>query len=93
MTFELQPDRKFWLLVRKIIQGIKNNKKFSYRPLLEALGFDPKFARCSLCGNKFVSYFSKSEQVFLCRRCALPHNVHGDALRGLKVDKNELVLI
>ena len=81
MTFELQPDRKFWLLIRKSFQDLKNNKKFSYKPLLKALGFAPNFARCSVCGSKYVAYFSKSEQVFLCRRCAL------------KIDKNDLVLI
>jgi DNA repair protein RecO (recombination protein O) len=81
LTFELQPDRKFWLLIRKIFQDLKNNKKISYKPFLEALGFSPKFARCNVCASKFVVYFSKTEQVFLCRKCAL------------KVDKNDLVLI
>jgi len=70
MTFELQPDRKFWLLIRKTFQNLKNNKKFSYKPLLNALGFALDFARCSVCDSKFVVYFSKTEQVFLCRRCA-----------------------
>ncbi|NCO15261.1 DNA repair protein RecO [Candidatus Wolfebacteria bacterium CG18_big_fil_WC_8_21_14_2_50_39_7] len=70
MTFELQPDRKFWLLIRKTFQNLKNNKKFSYKPLLKALGFALDFARCSVCDSKFVVYFSKTEQVFLCRRCA-----------------------
>ena len=81
MTFELQPDRKFWLLIRRTFQNLKNYKKFSYKPLLKALGFAPDFARCNVCDSKFVAYFSKTEQVFLCRRCAL------------KIDKNELVLV
>jgi recombinational DNA repair protein (RecF pathway) len=81
MTFELQPDRKLWLLIRKTSQEIKNNKKLSYKPLLKNLGFDSAFARCHVCGSKFVAYFSKTEQVFLCQRC------------GSKIDKNELVLI
>ncbi len=81
MTFEIQPDRKLWLLIRKILQNLKNNKKFSYRPLLEEFGFSPKFARCNVCDSKSVVYFSKAEQVFLCRKCAL------------KINKNELILI
>ncbi len=75
MTFEIQPDRKLWLLIRKIFQNLKNNKKFSYRPLLEELGFSPKFARCKVCDGKPVVYFSKTEQVFLCRQCALPRHL------------------
>jgi len=81
MTFELQPDRKFWLLIRKISQELKNNKKFSYKLLLKVLGFSPEFARCHVCASKFVPYFSKTEQVFLCQKCAF------------KIDKNELILI
>jgi len=80
MTFELQPDRKFWLLIRRTFQNLKNNKKFSYEPLLKALGFAPDFARCSACASKFVAYFSKTEQVFLCQRCAS------------KAPKDELIL-
>lgn len=81
MTFELQPDRKLWLLIRRTFQNLKNNKKFSYESLLRVLGFAPDFARCNVCGGKFVTYFSKSEQVFLCRACAS------------KVSKDELILI
>ena len=81
MTSELQPDRKLWLLIRRTFQNLKNNKKFSYESLLRALGFAPDFARCNVCGGKFVAYFSKSEQVFLCRVCAS------------KVSKDELILI
>lgn len=81
MTFELQPDRILWLLIKKTFQNLKNNKKFSYKPFLKVLGFAPDFARCNVCSSKFVVYFSKSEQIFLCRKCAL------------KIDKNELILV
>ena len=81
MTFELQKDKSLWLIIKKTFHDIKNNKKISYRPLLENLGFDPKFAQCSVCENKNVVYFSKTEQVFLCQKCAF------------KISKNELVLI
>jgi len=81
MTYEFQPDKNLWTLIKKTFQDIKNNRKISFRPLLEALGFAPKFAQCAVCENKKVAYFSKTEQVFLCEKCAL------------KVDKNELVLV
>jgi len=81
MTYELQPDKNLWTLIKKTFQNLKNNKKISYRPLIEALGFSPEFAGCDVCGSKKVVYFSKTEQVFLCEKCAL------------KIDKNELILI
>ncbi len=81
MTYEFQQDKHLWSLIKKIFQNLKNNKDISLRPLIEAFGFDPKFAKCSVCESKNIYYFSKTEQVFLCSKC------------GLKVDKNELVLI
>ena len=81
MTPELQPDKKLWLTIKKSFEDFKNNKKFSYKPLLEVLGFAQDFARCHVCGNKSVIYFSKTEQVFLCKRC------------GLKIPRNEVILI
>lgn len=81
MTFELQPDKNLWLLIKKIFQDLRDNKKISYQPLLKALGFASDFARCNVCASKFIPYFSKTEQVFLCRRCAL------------KVPQDELILI
>lgn len=70
MTLELQPDKNLWFLIKKTFQDLKDNKRISYKPLLEVLGFAPKFARCNVCASKVVAYFSKTEQVFLCRRCA-----------------------
>jgi len=81
MTFELQPDKNFWSIIKKTFQDLKNNKEISYRPLIKVLGFAPDFSRCNVCDSKFVAYFSKTEQVFLCRRC------------GLKVPQDEVILI
>jgi len=75
MTFELQPDKHFWSVIKKIFENLKNNKKISYRPMLKALGFAPDFSRCHICHSKFVTYFSKSEQIFLCRRCVSSHHL------------------
>jgi len=73
MTFELQPDKQLWLTIKKSFDNLKKNKKFFYKPLLKVLGFSPDFSRCNVCDSKFVAYFSKTEQVFLCSKCALPH--------------------
>jgi len=79
MTFEFQPDKKFWLLAKKAFREIKDGKKISYRPLIGALGFEPAFARCNLCGGKYPIYFSKTEQVFLCRRCGFRYGMPSGA--------------
>lgn len=81
MTFEFQPDRKFWLILRKTFRDINSGKKFSYGSFLGILGFSPKFASCNVCNSKFTAYFSKTEQVFLCRKC------------GWKIPKDEVILI
>ena len=80
MTYEFQPDKKLWLILKKSFEDLKN-KSFSYKPLLKALGFAPDFAECSVCKNKMVKFFSPKEQVFLCQKC------------GLKITKDEVVLI
>ena len=74
MTFELQPDSDLWNLLKK-------NKKFSNNDLLSVLGFDPEFSECGACSAKKPEFFSKTEQVFLCKRCSL------------KIPKNEVILI
>lgn len=79
MTFEFQKDRKVWLLLKKILKNPPQD--FSYKPFLEALGFSPQFARCAICQSANVVYFSKTEQIFFCRRC------------GLKIPKDEVILI
>lgn len=79
MTFEFQKDRKIWLLLKKFLKNPPQD--FSYKPFLEALGFSPQFAHCTVCENSDVAYFSKTEQVFLCRR------------HGLKIPRDEVILI
>ena len=79
MTFEFQKDRKIWLLLKKFLKNPSQN--FSYKPFLETLGFSPQFARCAICQNTNVVCFSKTEQIFFCKRC------------GLKIPKDEVILI
>jgi recombinational DNA repair protein (RecF pathway) len=68
MTFEFEPDKKIWLILKKTL-GNATLQNFSYAPLLSALGFAPDFASCAVCKNKSVFYFSKSENIFLCKKC------------------------
>ena len=79
ITMELQPDKKIWLTIKKSFKNLEEDK-FSYKPILQALGFDPQFASCNVC-EKQVDYFSKTEHVFLCKKCAV------------KIKKDEVVLM
>ncbi len=74
MTFELQPDHNLWNILKK-------NKKISNKDLLSVLGFDPAYAECGVCAVKKPEFFSKTEQIFLCKRCAS------------KAPKNEVIFI
>lgn len=80
MTFGSQPDKKLWLAVKKAFENIKTGK-FSFKPLLQIVGFGPEFATCAICKAKQVNYFSVKEQIFFCAKCA-----------G-KIPKNEVILI
>jgi len=37
--------------------------------LLSLLGYDPRHARCELCGEDAVSHFTARDQAFVCLRC------------------------
>ena len=74
MTPELQPDHDLWNFLKK-------NKKFSNKEILGVLGFGPAYAECGVCNAKKPELFSKTEQIFLCKRCAS------------KAPKNEIILI
>lgn len=72
MTVESQSDKKLWLTIKKSFDDLKN-KNFSWKPILEVIGFAPDFASCNICRKKPVRYFSVKEQVFLCSDCGSPH--------------------
>ncbi len=82
MTFELQPDKKLWLVIKKNFKDFKG-VKFSYKSLLEVLGFSSTFAKCQICNKKSIAYFLIPDTVFLCRSCA----------NNSKINKNELIYI
>ena len=93
MTFEGNQDKKLWLTLKKSFEDLKSRreagtpteasglKKFSFKPLLNVLGFATDYATCNVCKNKKVDYFSTKEHLFLCAKCI-----------G-KIPKNEVVLI
>ncbi|MCX6702488.1 MAG: DNA repair protein RecO [Candidatus Wolfebacteria bacterium] len=89
MVYEFQPDKKFWLAVKKSFEDMKSlpagrqGKKISYKSLLEILGFSPEFAGCSKCGGKKLKFFLMKDHIFFCEKCAADS----------KIPKIEVVLI
>ena len=69
MTVEEQSDLNLWNSITKAANQIERGKKFSYVPLLDALGFSPKYASCAGCKNKQVTHFVPDEQLFFCNKC------------------------
>lgn len=65
LSFTADPDLRLWhWLNRSLKKGPIKFKEF-----LKILGYDSAAARCEDCGSKNVSYFSATDQSFLCRRC------------------------
>lgn len=90
MTFELHQDLRLWQAIKKIFSAdlVSLEDKVIYRGLLKILGFDPEHASCVVCDNPQADYFSKSEHIFLCAKCAR----HGRGAAG-KIAQNQLLFI
>lgn len=84
MTFDLQPDARFYAAIKKIFEHFvdyKDKQKIIYFHLLKILGFDSTFALCARCQKKEVDFFKIDDHIFLCEKCSL------------KVSEGEIVLI
>lgn len=63
---EFVPDLQIW---HHLVRSLKE-RKVKNSVILKFLGYNPLLARCEFCSQKNVAYFSITNQVFLCRRCA-----------------------
>ena len=84
MTFDLQPDARFYAAIKKILEHFvdyKDKQKIIYFHLLKILGFDSTFALCARCQKKEVDFFKIDDHIFLCEKCSL------------KIPEGELILI
>ena len=72
---DLQAEPDLWqLLVREA---------FSWNGVLRTLGWDPRGARCALCGGR-AEYFSVARQEFFCRTCV--SKMGGNRVSYIKVE-------
>ncbi|MEK7635614.1 MAG: DNA repair protein RecO [Patescibacteria group bacterium] len=72
MTFDLQPDTRFYAAIKKILEHFidyKDKQKIIYFHLLKILGFDPTFALCAACHKKEIKFFEVNNHEFLCGNC------------------------
>ena len=84
MTFDLQPDARFYAAIKKILEHLaeyKEGQEIIYFHLLKILGFDSKFALCAACHSGEINFFQITDNIFFCGKCSL------------KNQKDELVLI
>lgn len=65
ITLEGHADSHLWQIIRQSLVS----RRFNYRRLLTALGFDPRYAVCQNCQRSHPSYFSPFLQHFFCRHC------------------------
>lgn len=84
MTFDLQPDARFYAAIKKIFERFvdyKDKQKIIYFHLLKILGFDSTFALCAGCHKKEVDFFKIDDHIFLCEKCSF------------KIPEGELILL
>jgi DNA repair protein RecO (recombination protein O) len=79
MNLEYQKDPKIWYFLKNHLNNLPSTE--AYKKLLEILGFSPQFAQCAICKDKNIAYFSKTNQIFFCKK------------HGFKISKNEVILI
>jgi len=94
MTFELHQDLRLWQAIKKIFSAdlVELEDRIIYLGLLKILGFDSEYASCVVCDNPQTDYFSKSEHIFLCIKCACPAKRDSLAAAG-KITQNQLLFI
>lgn len=66
IPFDLPDETFFKNVADKLLAGI-NDRNF----ILSCAGYDPKYAKCGICGDDKIVYFSKSNIIFLCQSCLL----------------------
>ena len=59
------PDEDFFTGVTENLLSGKNDSNL----VLSLAGYDPKYAKCGICGSEKIVYFSKSNIIFLCQSC------------------------
>jgi recombinational DNA repair protein (RecF pathway) len=72
---EMQADAELWQL---LVRG-----PFSWNSVLQTLGWDPRGARCALCGSKAKQFFVERQE-FLCDACV--SKMRKNAVLFIKVD-------
>lgn len=69
MTYELHPDHYLWNMLKRLAEA-DVSEGVMYRALLQAFGFDPRYAICTTCQHSEVSHFMHDDHRFYCRQCA-----------------------
>lgn len=77
MTYELHPDQYLWNMLKRLAEA-DVSEGVMYRALLQAFGFDPRYATCMACQHPEVSHFLHDDHGFYCRQCA--SKISGNAI-------------
>ncbi len=64
IPFEFPDEIFFDGVVNNLLSG-RNDSNL----ILSLAGYDPKYAKCGICGSEKIVYFSKSNIIFLCQSC------------------------
>ncbi|MFA4999149.1 MAG: DNA repair protein RecO [Parcubacteria group bacterium] len=64
-----EPDIKIFSFLKDLISNGVKSEADSYATVLALTGFDPKMAKCGICGTEKIAYFSPEDIMFLCAPC------------------------
>ena len=64
-----QPDINIFAFLKNLVLNEAQSEALAYTSLLKLVGFDPKIAKCGVCGNKEIACFAVQDIIFLCAIC------------------------
>jgi len=64
-----QPDINIFAFLKNLVLNETQSEALAYTSLLKLVGFDPKTAKCGVCGSEAIASFVIKDIIFLCAIC------------------------
>ena len=64
-----QPDINIFAFLKNLVLNETQSEALAYTSLLKLVGFDPKTAKCGVCGSEMIACFVIQDIIFLCAIC------------------------
>ena len=64
-----QPDINIFAFLKNLVLNETQSEALACTSLLKLVGFDPKTAKCGVCGSEAIACFAVQDIIFLCAIC------------------------